>query len=188
MKLAPLILSAALLCVLLPVQAQTPVQPASVYSLDGIRMASPKQAGWTVISRSPTETSFEKQSKDGILHAGVKTLHTQIFSGVQAQLAGWEKLKQAELSHLKLDSVHYFNEKFKGAMCLHYDGVFPTPKTQAVPFAYLNLKGYLCPHPKARDQVVQIEFSDLSNTRGFTEALFDLSAVFFESITFPGQP
>lgn len=70
-------------------------------------------------------------------------------------------------------------------MCLRYTGIFPIEKTSSSKLAYLNLKGYLCPHTKAKDSAVQMEFSDYSNTRGLTEDLYSLSDEFFEKLTFP---
>jgi hypothetical protein len=165
--------------------AQTSIKPASIYDHDGITVVSPNQPGWTLLKADKSETVFEKRGEGGILNASVKTIRTKTFETDKDRLAGWETLKQEELSKLKLDSLHFYYTRFKGGSCLQYDGIFPTEKTPLSNFAYFNLKGYLCSHSNAKDSAVQIEFSNYSNIRGLTEDLFSLSDDFFEKLTFP---
>jgi hypothetical protein len=165
------IIAAALFWAAVSAQAQTSIKPASIYDQDGITVVSPNQTGWGLLKTDKSETVFEKRGEGGILNAGVKTIRTKAFETDKARLAGWETLKQEELSKLKLDSIHFDNKRLKGAMCLRYDGIFPIEKTPSSNFAYFNLKGYLCPHPNAKDSAVQIEFSNYSNARGLTEDL-----------------
>jgi hypothetical protein len=73
-------------------------------------------------------------------------------------------------------------------MCLQYDGKFLIEKTSTLNFAYLNFEGYLCPHPRAKDLAVQIEFSTYSNTRGFTPDANSLSEEFFEKVKLSQRP
>jgi hypothetical protein len=178
-------IATALFCVAVSAQAQTSIKPASIYDQDGITIVSPNQPGWTLLKTDKSETVFEKRGEGGILNASVKTIRTKTFETEKDRLAGWESLKQEELSKLKQDSIHFYYTRFKGAMCLGYDGIFPIEKTSSSNFAYFNLKGYLCPRSPAKDSAVQIEFSNYSNTRGFTEDLFSLREEFFEKLTFP---
>ena len=175
----------ALFCAAVSAQAQTSIKPATTYDQDGITVLSPNQPGWILLKTDKSETAFEKRGEGGILNASVKPIRTKTFETDKDRLAGWETLKQEELSKLKLDSVHFYYTRFKGAMCLRYDGIFPIEKTSSSNFAYFNLKGYLCPHSNAKDSAVQIEFSNYSNTRGLTEDLYSLSDEFFEKLTFP---
>jgi hypothetical protein len=180
------IIAAALFCAAVSAQAQTSIKPASIYHQDGIIVVLPNQSGWALLKTDKSETVFEKRGEGGILNASVKTIRTKTFETERDRPAGWEALKQEELSKLKLDSLHFDNTRFKGAMCLRYDGIFPIEKTPpSSNFAYFNLKGYLCTHPNAKDSAVQIEFSNYSNTRGLMEELYSLSDEFFEKITFP---
>ncbi len=178
------VIAAALFCAAVSAPAQTSIKPASIYDRDGITVVSPNQPGWTLLKTDKSEMVFEKRGEGGILNASVKTIRTKTFETEKDRLAGLETLKQAELSKLKLDSLHFDYTRFKGAMCLRYDGIFPTEKTSSIKFAYFNLKGYLCPHPNAKASAVQIEFSNHSNVRGFSEDLFSLSDEFFEGIVF----
>jgi hypothetical protein len=146
---------------------------------------SPNQAGWILLKTDKSETVFEKRGESGILNAGVKTIRTKPFETEKERLAGWETLKQEELSKLKRDSIHFDIMGFKGATCLRYTGIFPIEKISSSNFVYFNLKGYLCPHSNAKDAAIQIEFSNYSNVRGLTEDLYSLSDEFFEKITFP---
>jgi hypothetical protein len=179
------IIATALFCAAVLAQAQTSIKPSSIYDQDGITVVSPNQPGWTLLKTDKSETVFEKRGEGGILNASVKTIRTKTFETDKDRLAGWETLKQEELSKLKLDHLHFNYTRFKGAMCLRYEGIFPIEKTSSSSFAYFNLKGYLCPHSNAKDSAVQIEFSNYSNTRGLTEDLFSLSDEFFEKLTFP---
>lgn len=179
------IIAAALFCAAAPAQAQTSIKPAGIYEQGGITVVSPNQAGWTLLKTDKSETVFEKRGADGILNAGVKTIKTKTFETDKDRLAGWEAVKQEELSKLKQDSLHFDYMKFKGAMCLRYTGIFPIEKSSSSNFAYFNLEGYLCPNANVKDSAIQIEFSNYSNTRGFTEDLYSLSDEFFEKLTFP---
>jgi hypothetical protein len=179
------VIATALFCVTLSAQAPTSIKPASIYHQDGITVVSPNQTGWILLKTDKSETVFEKRGEGGILNASVKTIRTKTFETDKDRLAGWETFKQEELSKLKRDSIHFDYTRFKGAMCLRYDGIFPIEKTSSSNYAYFNLKGYLCPHPNAKDSAVQMEFTNYSNTRGLTEDLFSLSNEFFEKLTFP---
>ena len=175
----------AFLCAAVSAQPPTSIKPAGVYHQDGMTVVSPNQTGWSLLKTNKPETVFEKRGEDGILNANVKTIRTKIFETDRDRLAGWEALKQEEFSKLKQDHIHYNYVRFKGATCLLYDGIFPLEKTSSNKFAHFNIRGYLCPHSNAKDLAVQIEFSNYSNTRGFTEDLESLSEGFFEKITFP---
>ena len=166
-------------------QRQTSINPARLYRLDGITFASPNQSGWELLKSDKLETVFEKRDKDGVSNASVKTLKTNIFETDKERLIGFEKLKQEDLSRLARDSIHFNYGRFKGSMCLEYDGIFKLDPSTGLRFAYYNLKGYLCPHPRARDSAIQMEFSNYSNVRGFTENLNSLNDEFFEKITLP---
>jgi len=179
-----IMIAAALFCVAVSARAQTSIKPASSYEQDGITVVSPNQPGWILLKTGKSETVFEKRAESGILGASVKTIRTKTFETDQERLAGWETLKQEELSKFKQDHIHFNYTKFKGATCLRYDGIYPLEKTSSNNFAYFNVKGYLCPHSSAKDSAVQIEFSNYSNTRGLTEDLYSLSEEFFEKLTF----
>jgi hypothetical protein len=165
-------IATALLCAAVPAQAQTSIKPAGIYHQDGITVVSPHQSGWALQKTDKSETVFEKRGEGGILNASVKTIRTKTFETDKDRLAGWEALKQEELSKLQQDHLHFNNIRFKGAACLRYDGIFPMEKTTSSNFAYFNVTGYLCPHANAKDSAVQIEFSNYSNTRGLTEDLY----------------
>ena len=179
------IIAIALFCAAVPAQAQTSIKPASIQHQDGITVVSPNQPGWTLLRTDKSETVFEKRAEGGILNASVKTIRTKPFATDKDRLAGWEALKQEEFSKLKQDHIHFNYLRFKGATCLRYDGIFPIEKRSSNKFAHFNVKGYLCPDPNAKDSAVQMEFSNYSNTRGFTEDLYSLSEEFFEKLTFP---
>jgi hypothetical protein len=178
------IIATALFCVAVSARAQTSIKPASIYDQDGITVVSPNQSGWVLLKTDKSETVFEKRGEGGILNASVKTIRTKTFETDKDRLAGWEALKQEEFSKLKQDHIHFNYTRFKGAMCLLYDGIFPLEKTSSNKFAHFNVKGYLCPPPNAKDSAVQMEFSNYSNTRGLTEDLYSLSDGFFEKLIF----
>ncbi len=113
---------------------------------------------------------------------------TKTFETDKERVNSFEALKQEDLSSLNRDSLHFNYVRFKGSMCLQYDGIFKLDGTSAPKFEYFNLKGYLCPHPSAKDSAVEMEFSNYSKTRGFTEDLNSLNDEFFERIAFSKAP
>jgi len=175
----------ALFCVAVSARAQTSIKPASIYDQDGITVVSPNQLGWILIKTDKSETVFEKRDESGIFNASVKIIRTKTFETEKERLTGWEALKQEEFSKLKQDHLHFNYTRFKGAVCLRYDAIFPLEKTSSNKFAHLNVKGYVLPLSNAKDSAVQLEFSNYSNTRGMTEDLYSLSEEFFEKLTFP---
>jgi hypothetical protein len=165
-------------------QTQSPINPASIFNQDGVTVVSPNQPGWVLLRSSKSETVFEKRGKDEILMANVKTTRTKIFDNDKDFLTSMETLKKEELSKLKRDSVHFNYVRFKSSPCVQYDGIFKPDEASLPKFEYFNFKGYLCRHPESKDLVVQIEFSNHSNSRGFSENLFSLRDEFLEKIVF----
>jgi hypothetical protein len=165
-------------------QKQSSIKPASIYHQGGVTVVSPNQPGWVLLQSSKSETVFEKRGEDEIVTANVKTIKTKIFDNDKELMISLETLKKEELSKLKRDSIHFNYVRFKGSRCVQYDGVFKVDGASAPKFEYFNLKGYLCGHPETRGLVVQIEFSNYSNLRAFSENLFSLSEEFFEKIVF----
>jgi hypothetical protein len=178
------IIAATLLCAAVSAQAQTSIKPASIHHQDGITVVSPNQPGWILLRTGKSETVFEKRDESGIFNASVKIIRTKTFETEKDRLTGWEALKQEEFSKLKQDHLHFNYTRFKGAVCLRYDAIFPLEKTSSSKFAHFNVKGYVLPLSNAKDSAVQVEFSNYSNTRGMTEDLYSQSEEFFEKLTF----
>ena len=185
MKQLITIITIALFCAAVSAQAQKPIKPATSYKQDGMTVVSPNQPGWIKLKTDKSETAFEKRTESDVLNAGVKTVPTLIFKTDNDRLVTWEALKNEEFSKFGQDHLHFNYLKFKGVMCLHYDAFFPLDKINK--FAYFNIRGYLIPLPNTKDSAVQIEFSDYSNNKGFTEDLHSLAEEFFEKLTLPKQ-
>lgn len=179
------IISALHFFAVLPTQAQTAIKPARTYHQGEITVVSPNQPGWTVVKTGKSETVFEKRDQGGILNASVRIVPTKAFATEKDRLAGWEDLKSEELSKFKQDHLHFNYTKFKGAMCLLYDAIFPLEQTSSNKYAQYNVRGYLLPLSNTRDSAVQIEFFNYSNTRGFTEDLLSVVEEFFDKVTIP---
>jgi hypothetical protein len=164
-------------------QEQASINPASIYHLGGVTVVSPNQPGWLLLQSNKSLIAFQKRAESEVLNASVKTIRTKVFDNDKALLTSLEALKVEELSKLKRDSVHFNYVRFKASPCVQYDGIF-TGDASAPNFEYLNFNGYLCRHPESKDLVVQIEFSNHSNRRGFSENLSELSNEFFEKMAF----
>lgn len=164
-------------------QKQASINPASIYQLGGVTVVSPNQPGWVVLRSEESLIAFQKRAEGEVLSASVKTIKTKVFDNDEELLASLEALKVEELSKLKRDSVHFNYVKFKASPCVQYDGIF-TGDASAPEFKYLNFKGYLCRHPESKGLVVQIEFSNHSSLRGFSENLAQMSNEFFEKMAF----
>ena len=163
-------------------QKQASINPESIYQLSGVTVVSPNQPGW-VLLQSNESLGFQKRGDGEVLNASVKTIRTKVFDNDNDLLTSLEALKVEELSKLKKVSVHFNYVRFKASPCVQYDGIF-TGDTSEPNFAYLNFKGYLCRYPESKGLVVQIELSNHSNLRGFSENLIDLSDEFFERMAF----
>ncbi len=186
MKPLIVIILAAIFCVSAALaQKQTPINPASVYTQDGITFASPNQSGWLLLKSDKLETIFEKRDKDALSNASVKIIQTKTFETDEERLKSFEAMKKEDLSNLERDSLHFNYVRFKGSMCLEYDGIFKLDGASELKFKYFHIKGYLCPRSNAQDSAIQMEFSNYSNTRDFTEVFSSLSDEFFEKIAFP---
>ena len=171
------------------VQGKSAINPASVYQQvykkDVITVVSPNQAGWSLLESNSVKTIFEKRAQEEILNASVRIFTIEIFETDEELLMSVETDKKEELEdEYKRDSIHFNYIRFKATPCLQYDGIFnfkeATPK-----FKYFNLRGYVCAHPKNKNLVIQMEFSNRSNLRGFSNDLFSLSDEFFEKTVFP---
>ena len=164
-------------------QKQASINPASIYHLGGVTVVSPNQPGWVLLQPNQSLIGFQKRGDGEVLNASVKIIRTRVFDNDKDLLASLEALKVEELSKLKKVSVHFNYVRFKASPCVQYDGIF-TGDTSEPTFAYLNFKGYLCRHPESKGLVVQIESSNHSNQRGFSENLIDVSDEFFEKMAF----
>ena len=165
-------------------QEPSPIKPARIYHQGRVTVVSPNQPGWVLLRSSKSETVFQKRVEDEIVIASVKTFKTQRFDTDKDLLISLETLKQEELSKLKRDSVHFNYVRFKGSPCVQYDGIFKVNGASAPNFEYFNFKGYLCRHPESKESAIQIEFSNHSNLRGFSENLISPRDEFFEKIVF----
>ena len=183
--LIAVILTALFCVVAASAQEQSSIKPASAYSQAGVTFTSPNQSGWASLKSDKLETVFEKRANDEILNANVKTIKIKTFETEKDLLIGLEALKQEELSKLKMNSVHFNNTRFKGLPCVQYDGIFKLDGGASSPkFEYFNFKGYLCSHPETKGLAIQVEFSNYSNSKGFSENLISVSDEFFEKIAF----
>ena len=164
-------------------QERASINPASIYHLGGLTFVSPNQRGWVLLQSNKSLIAFQKRGAGEVLNASVKTIRTKVFDNDNDLLTSLEALKLEELSRLKRDSVHFNYVRFKASPCVQYDGIF-TGDTSAPNFEYLNFKGYLCRYPESKGLVVQIELSNNSNLRAFSETLVSLSNEFFEKMAF----
>ena len=181
-RLPAIVLVTVVLASALFAQEPASINPASTYQLGGVTIVSPNQPGWVKRSNESL-VAFRKEVEDEVLNASVKLIKTNVLDNDEELLRSLEALKEKELSKLKKDSVHFNYLRFKAAPCVQYDGIF-TGDASAPKFKYFNFRGYLCRSPRSKDMVVQIEFSNHSNRRGFSENPFSLSSEFFDKIAF----
>lgn len=162
----------------------TLIKRGKTYKQSGVAVASPKQIGWQVIKSDQFENVFEKADQNGKSTASAKTSTIDVYENVNDLFVNLEKQKQKEISKLNRDSLHFNRTNFKETPCLQYDGIFNNEVTATANYKYLNLYGYLCQHPTAKNILIQVEFSNYSNQRGFSESANKLSKDFFENIQF----
>lgn len=182
-RLAPVVLVTVVLAHALFAQKQASIKPASIFQLGGVTIVSPNQPGWVLLKSNESLVAFQKEVEGEVLNASVKLIKTKVFDNDEELLKSLEALKDNELSQLKRDSVHFNYVRFKAAPCVQYDGIF-TGDASTLKLKYFNFRGYLCRSPGRKDTVVQFEFSNHSNRRGFPEDPFSLSNEFFDKIAF----
>lgn len=156
------------------------IKPGKVYQQSGVTITSPNQPDWQIVKAGKLETIFLKTNAQTKFNAFVKTSKTDVYENISELFEYLENLKNAEISKLDRDSLHFNRMGFKKTPCLQYDGIFRETSN----YKYFNMNGYLCRHPAAKDVLIQIEFSNYSNTRGFSESDTELSKDFFEKFTF----
>jgi hypothetical protein len=175
--LAELVIFAALI-------AQEPsfIKPRSVFKLRAVTVVSPGQPGWELLRADKQEILFRKQDKDRICLARVTTASAKPYDTVKGLLAALEADKEEELRKTyEGDSLHFYQIGTKGGLCLQYDGIVGI-KGSSSPYSHLNFKGWFCPYLGKWSTLVEIEFSERSNSRGLAEDLNILANEFFDGI------
>jgi hypothetical protein len=152
----------------------------------GVTVSSPTQPGWTLVKSNERETRFERASAVDTAVASSRTLMATMFGEGDDLLARLEVWKQSQLAStgLKLDSLHFYRVRFKGLTCLQYDGIFEGVSESKSQFTHFNFKGYLCPLHDTEQSVVELEVSNRTNQRGFSDELIRSSGEFFEAAVF----
>ena len=149
----------------------------------GVAVSAPTQPGWSVVKSSDRETRFEKPSEVDPAVASSRMLPGTTFGGGDDLLASVEAWKEAQLaatSGLKHDSLHFNRVEFKERTCLQYDGSFEVVSDPKSPFTRFNFKGYLCPLGDSGPSVVELEVSNHSTQKGFSDDLNRFANEFFE--------
>lgn len=157
------------------------IKAGKEYKQLGAKLASPKEADWRIVKAEPMETAFEKEAADKKFKAFVKTAKIPIYETDKELFMNLEKLKIAEVDETTRDSIHYYYAEYKSAKCVQYDGIFNAPNTG---YKYMNMNGYICRHPDDRSTIIQFEFSNFSNDRGYLKPEAELSKSFFEGVQF----
>jgi len=174
------------LSVSISAQPKSPIiKPEKTYKQSGVKMVSPNQTGWQIIKSEKLETVFGKTNSEAEYKVFARTKTIPDYENTNDLLKSLEAMKQAELNDSNRDSLHYnYQKEFNETPCVQYDGIFKNDAAEAPGYKYFNFYGYICQHPSDKNIVIQMEFSDYSNTRGFSEAEFNLRRDFFEKIKF----
>ena len=181
-RLAVTILAELVILSVLIAQVPSFIKPRSVFELSGMTVVSPGQPGWQLVKADKKEILFRKQDKDRICLARVTIASAKRYDTVKDLLAALEAQKEEEFKKTyEADSLHFDQISAKGGPCLQYLGIVGIKRSSS-PFSHLNFKGWFCPYQGAWSTLVEIEFSDRSNSRGFTEDLLSLANEFFDGI------
>lgn len=151
------------------------------YKQLGAKLISPNEPNWRIVKAEAMETAFEKETANKKFKAFVKTAKIPIYETDKELFMSLEKLKIAEVDETNRDSIHYNYAEYKNAKCVQYDGIFNAPNTG---YKYMNMNGYICRHPDDPSTMIQLEFSNFSNDRGYLGSEFSLSKSFFEGVQF----
>lgn len=156
-------------------------KPGKKYKQMGTKLASPKDADWRLVKSEKMETVFEKVTANKKFKAFVKTAKIPVYETDKELLANLEKLKMAEVDEKNRDSIHFNHIGYKSTPCLQYDGIFNAPDTG---YKHFNMSGYICRHPDDSSVIIQFEYANYSNDRGFLETEIQSSISFFEGVGF----
>lgn len=166
-------------------QTENPtIKAEKVYKQSGAKIFSPNETNWQIVKNESSETIFGKTTIEEKFNVFVRTKTISDFENIEDLFENIEKMKQSELNIENRDSLHYNRTNFKETPCLQYDGVFNNDEAVMPGYKHFNFFGYLCRHPKNKNIVVQIEFSNFSISRGFSESALKLSKDFFSKIQF----
>ena len=190
----PLTSTAAAACLLLiivgcsraPAPEEKPAPSPGTRQL-GVAVSCPTQPGWKLVKSDERETRFERASAVDPTVASSRTLAGTTFGGgddLLARLEAWKQSQLATTPGLKQDSLHFDRVKFKGLTCLRYDGSFEDVSEPRRQFSRFNFKGYLCPLGDTERSVVELEVSNRSTQKGFSDEMIRSSDEFFEAAVF----
>lgn len=160
------------------------IKAGKVYKQSGAKTFSPNEADWQIVKNESSETIFGKTTSEKRFNVFVRTKTISDYASIEDLFVNLEKMKQSELDSGNRDSLHYNRTNFKQVPCLQYDGIFNNDAAMMPGYKYFNFSGYLCRHPKNKTIVIQMEFSNYSNSRGFSESELKLSKEFIGKIQF----
>src|SRR5262245_7909084 len=152
--------------------------------LPGVRLTAPDDHCWTiergtdlaVLSRVTPEVTATLSAR--VLPADASSDDTSFARRAEAD-------REAEVSALEMQSVHYKRSVLGGAMCLAYDGVYRDPRADPARQFHAR-RGCFCRHPHVRTQAVRLEITWDSASRAPPEAeyLISVAGTFFNSVVF----
>jgi hypothetical protein len=157
------------------------IKPGKKYKQLGAIVLSPNEPDWRIVKSGSTETEFPKDTADKKYTAFVRTSKIPVYEIDEELFRNLEKLKMTQVDDANRDSIHYYYTEYKSTKCLNYDGVFYAPNTG---FKHRNMNGYICQHPDDKSTIVQFEFSNFPNDRGYLRPEALMSKAFFEGIKF----
>ncbi len=172
----------------LSVQGPSVIKPGSVYQLVGVTITSPNQPGWELLKSDQREVIFRKQNSDRTCLARVTIAKSDIPADSSDPLAALEARKTEELKTRNVDHLHFDKVGSPSGPILRYDSIIKVEGPSAAHSNYFNFSGWLCPHMGHWNYVVEIEFSDHSNSRGFTEDLIALVDEFYRGVSLSKSP
>ncbi len=163
-------------------QEPSPINPRTVFEVSGVTVVSPGEPGWQLVKQDKKEILFRKQDKDRMCLARVTITEAKSFGTVKDMLADLEAQKEEELQKTYIaDHLHFNHVNTKGGLCLHYSGIVGI-KDPPSSFSHLNFEGGFCPYQGNWNTLVEIEFSERSNSRGLTEDQLSLANEFFDGV------
>lgn len=187
-RLAITILAELVIFSALTAQESSSIKSGSVFRMSGVTVVSPGQVGWQLVKADKKEILFRKEDKNRICLARVTIVSAKPYDTVKGLLAALEAEKEEEFKKTyEVDSLHFDHIKAKGGPCLQYSGIVGI-KESSSPFNHLNFNGWFCPYLGKWSTLVEIEFSERSNSRGLAEDLISLAKEFFDGIGLSKTP
>lgn len=167
------------------------ITPKSGYTQVGAIVYSPTETGWYLIQSNNFGVVFGKQygaaDETAVANTGVFKVDGIEMDKDFFDFIADQRERQDDKKRFKILGIDNERVYFKGVSCLKYRGLSEDHKNNGIDstdFQYLKTAGYVCRHPLNKVTAFQMEISQRSKEKAFSEGLLAVGEEFFKNIQF----